>query len=158
MLKYLKYFSYVFRHKWFVFVEACKLGIPWLGIIHDMSKFLPDEFVAYTNFFYGKNPIKRDKTGYYKPTTTGDDKFDFAWLLHQKRNKHHWQWWILPEDQGSYKILDMPDKYILEMVADWKGAGLAQGKPDTNAWYEANKHKIVLSERTRFMVERILKW
>lgn len=51
MRKYLKYFNYVFRHKWFVFVECFKFGLLWQGLIHDWSKFLPDEFIAYANFF-----------------------------------------------------------------------------------------------------------
>ena len=113
-MKYLKYCWYVIRHKWFVFIESYKLGIPWLGIIHDWSKFLPSEFLPYANFFYGSDAKQvRDETGYYKPTDTGNSEFDFAWLLHQKRNKHHWQWWILPEDDGCIKVLEIPNRYNL---------------------------------------------
>ena len=153
-MKYLKYLRYVFRHKWFVFVNACKFGIPFLGIIHDISKFSPDELIPYANYFYGKNKKNpRDKTGYYKPTDTGDEAFDFAWLLHQKRNKHHWQWWVLPEDDGGLKVLEMPERYRREMLADWRGAGQAQGTPNTKAWYEANKDKMQLGENTRKWIE-----
>lgn len=153
----LKYLWYVLRHRWFVFVECCRLGIPWRGIVHDMTKFLPDEFFPYANYFHGpKRKEWRDKTGYYKPTDTGDSAFDFAWLLHQKRNPHHWQWWILPEDCGNIKVLRMPERYILEMVADWHGAGKAQGKPDTVQWYEANKDKMTLHSETRFRIEELL--
>lgn len=155
MRKHLKYLAYVIRHKWFVFTEACKLGIPLLGIIHDMSKFSPTEWFPYVNFFYGKNN-PRDKTGYYKPTDTGDQAFDFAWLLHQKRNKHHWQWWVLPEDEGGLKVLEMPLKYRKEMLADWRGAGKAQGTPDTKVWYATNKHKILLGIETRQWIEKAL--
>lgn len=155
MSKHLKYGSYVLRHKWFVFIEALKLGIPWLGIIHDLSKFLPSEWIPYAAFFYGEKPSPRDNTGYYKPTDTGNQAFDFAWLLHQKRNKHHWQWWILPDDSGGQKTLPMPDKYRREMLADWRGAGRAQGYGDnTPEWYEANKHKMRLHPDTREWIER----
>jgi hypothetical protein len=156
MIKYLKYLSYVLRHKWFVFIECCKMGIPWLGIIHDWSKFLPSEFSPYAVHFYGKGKsIKegRDSTGYYKPTNTGDQAFDFAWLLHQKRNKHHWQWWILPEDEGGVVIFEIPISYRKEMLCDWRGAGRAQGTPDTVKWYDRNKGKMILAEDTRRWIE-----
>ena len=165
-MKYFKYLSYVIRHKWFVFIECCKLEEIWLGIIHDWSKFLPSEFIPYARHFYGEGShhkngshackgIKtgRDETGYYKAGDTGDDLFDFAWLLHQKRNKHHWQWWILPEDDGGIKIFSMSDKYRQEMLADWRGAGRAQKTPDTKVWYKKNGHKMKLSPRTRYWVE-----
>jgi hypothetical protein len=96
-MKYLKYLWYVIKHKWFVFIECAKCGIIWRGIVHDLSKFRPSEFFAYANHFYGSKEPVRDKTGYYKPTDTGDSAFDYAWFLHQKRNPHHWQYWIMPD-------------------------------------------------------------
>jgi len=66
MKKYFEYLIYVLRHKWYVFIECCRVGIIWSGLTHDLSKFLPDEFIPYANYFYGNNKKKRDKTGYYK--------------------------------------------------------------------------------------------
>jgi uncharacterized protein DUF5662 len=155
MLRHLLYLKYVLRHKWFVFVECMKLGVPlWIAVWHDWDKFLPDEWFPYVNFFHGpkKQPI-RDETGYYKPTDTGDLAFDFAWLLHQKRNRHHWQWWVLPEDDGGTKVLEMSDVYRREMLADWRGAGKAQGTPSTYNWYYKNKDKMTLGQKTREWVE-----
>ena len=158
MISHLCYLKYVLVHKWFVFVAACKLGIPWLGIIHDWHKFRPSEWGPYVNHFHGKKAKKviRDETGYYKPTDTGDPAFDFAWLLHQKLGRHHWQWWVLPEDTEGMKILPMSDRYRREMLADWIGAGRAQGKTDTRAWYLKNGHKLQLHPDTRKWVERML--
>lgn len=154
---HLSYLTYVVKHKWFVFIECCKLGTPALGIVHDWSKFLPSEWFPYVNYFYGPSDRpRRDKSGYYKPTDTGDTAFDFAWLLHQKRNKHHWQWWTLPEDGGGLKVLPMSDRHRREMLADWRGAGRAQGTPNTRAWYEKNKEKMQLHPETRFWVEAAL--
>jgi Family of unknown function (DUF5662) len=153
--KHLKYASYVLRHKAFVFAEACKLGIPLQGALHDLSKLRPSEWFPYADFFFApKNGVQtRDKTGYYKPTDTGDKAFDHAWLLHQKRNPHHWQFWILPEDSGGVKVLEMPLQYRKEMVADWRGAGKVQGKPDTLGWYVVNRSKMQLGVETRNWVE-----
>jgi len=160
MKKYLRYLNYLIKHKWFVFLESCKEGIMWQGFIHDLSKFLPSEFFPYVEHFYGGkdyNDINkgRDETGYYKPTDTGDKDFDFAWLLHQKRNKHHWQWWILPEDEGGLKILEMPLKYRKEMLCDWLGAAKAQGHKDNRKeWYNKNKDKMQLGPETERWIEQ----
>lgn len=164
-MKYLKYLWYVVRHKWYVFLECKKSHLTWLGIIHDWSKLRPSEFFPYANHFYGKGKdisTGRDKTGYYKPTDTGDPAFDLAWFYHQKRNKHHWQYWITPEDRtpvfgekSGLKILTMPSKYRREMVCDWKGASRAQGKGrNIFDWWEANNHKMQLHPTTREILER----
>lgn len=136
---YIKYLDYVLRHKWYVFKECCVQRLYWRGLVHDLSKFLPSEFIPYAKHFYGgehEDISKGRKDGYYKPTDTGDTAFDFAWLLHQKRNRHHWQCWVLPEDEGGMKILNMDGRCIDEMVCDWRSAGRAQHSPLTiGEWY-----------------------
>ena len=132
--------------------------------MHDMSKFRPSEFISYARYFYqpdGAPTQIRDKTGYYKPTDTGDSAFDFAWLLHQKRNDHHWQWWVLPEDNGGTKILRMDYVAMVEMLCDWAGAGKAQGyhSPpedpyfETRNWYTQNKHKMQIHNDVAVWIE-----
>ncbi|MEA4924078.1 MAG: DUF5662 family protein [Syntrophomonadaceae bacterium] len=154
-MKYLVFLNYLIRHKWHVLVECCRYGVPWRGICHDISKFLPDEFVAYANYYHTHhvrpqpiiNPAGSDNSVYYS-----------AWLIHQKRNPHHWQWWILYGEDSSPIVIPMPDKYIKEMVADWHGAGKAQGQPDIMTWYEANKGKMLLHVSTRRKVEQLLQF
>jgi hypothetical protein len=127
----------------------------------------PSEFIPYANHFYGgKRNINegRDATGYYKPVDTGDKEFDFAWLLHQKRNRHHWQWWVLPDDEGSVKILEISEPYRTEMICDWLGASLAQGKKcphndkylEVRKWWNVNNHKMQLHPNTRVWIENVL--
>jgi hypothetical protein len=104
---YLKYLKTLLRHKWFVFVEACKLGIPLLGVLHDLSKFLPDEFIPYARYFNGEYPDQEKadliwRHRYVRITLTKEKverDFNLAWLKHQRRNKHHWQWWYLMNDE-----------------------------------------------------------
>lgn len=155
---HLKYLWYIIKHKWFVFVEAIKLGIPWLGLVHDWSKFLPDEWLPYARYFYGPKLPKshtEDPVGYfYVPAAHTASAFDLAWLKHIHRNRHHWQWWVLREDDGGIKILAMSDRHRREMLADWRGAGRAQGYGDnTKPWYEANKDKMHLHPDTRRWIE-----
>lgn len=152
LASHLRYARYLIRHKWFVFVECAKLGIPIQGLLHDWSKFRPTEWNPYVRYFYGEQPSPRDKTGAYDPLKVGED-FDFAWLSHQHLNPHHHQHWVLRGDDGTLKALPMLHEYLLEMLADWKGAGMAQGKSDTKGWYLANKDKMVLHPDTRRWVE-----
>lgn len=155
MRQYPPYLWYLLRHKWYVFVEAVKEGIPWRGFMHDMSKLRPSELIPYARFFYNKS--RRDKTGYYKPTDTGDPAFDYSWFLHTRRNDHHWQHWVLPLDEAGYKILPMSEGARVEMMCDWKGAGRAQGTSnENNEWYKANGHKLQLHPETRAWIEEYI--
>jgi hypothetical protein len=159
-MKHLNYLKYVLIHKWFVFIECCKLGIPLKGIIHDLSKFTPSEWFPYVNYFYGNYPewskmSPAEKSLYFGKTKEDIKKvFDLAWLYHQKRNRHHWQYWVLQKDDGRLVPLKMPLVYAKEMLADWIGAGLAiTGERDINIWYEHNKNKIRLHDETRNWIE-----
>ncbi len=97
------------------------------------------------HFFGGGRITKNDDKGYYKPTDTGDAAFDFAWFLHQKRNKHHWQYWVFPAGGRAEKALKIPERYLVEMLCDWVGAAKAQGaNPDIAAWFIANRAKMNL--------------
>ena len=160
MMKYWKYLKYVVRHKWFVTVECFKVGLYWRGIKHDLSKFRPSEFVPYANYFYGNGDgIKtgRDKSGYYRAGASPDEKFNYAWLLHQKRNDHHWQWWHLVLDEDGETDFPMSNDALLEMVADWKGAGKAiSGQADPQGWYEKNGNKMRLHPTSRENLRYIL--
>ena len=150
MKRHIAYLKYIIRHKWFVFVAGLKLRVPlWQLIIHDWTKFLPSEWSEYAFTFYNK-----DGSGRYIETPG----FIEAWNHHQKRNKHHWQYWVLTTDSGETESIPMPMKYIREMVADWCGAGRAiTGKWDVISWYNKNRKNIMLHEYTREHVESILK-
>lgn len=90
MKKHFQYLNYVLRHKWFVFLAGIKIGASlWRLLLHDLSKFRPSEWSAYVNYFYGdKTDLETDRKA----------AFDRAWLYHQRRNPHHWQYWVLMED------------------------------------------------------------
>lgn len=110
------------------------------------------------DYFYrrgGKDDHAKNK-GAYKPGS--DNEFDQAWVKHQHRNPHHWQHWCLLQDDGQFKTLLMPRQYVREMVADWLGAGMAQGHGnDLNEWYERNKDKIKLHPDSRVLTESLIR-
>jgi hypothetical protein len=142
---HLRYGSYVARHKWFVFRAGLKTGAPlWRLVIHDWSKLTPAEWGPYVRTFYAKHKAR-------------PGEFDKAWLHHQHRNPHHWQHWLLREDDGDLKVLPMPEKFVREMVADWMGAGRAiTGQWGATDWYLANFGRIVLDPETRKQVHELL--
>lgn len=157
MKRHWSYFRYLIRHKWFVFVAGLQTEAPlWRLVIHDWSKFLPCEWGPYARSFYNRDGSKRD----WKTRDPWDQmEFNEAWNHHQKFNKHHWQYWLLTNDNDDpkHKPLPIPEKYLLEMVSDWMGTGrLITGKWDVWNWYEANKSRIILNERTRASVEWLL--
>ena len=144
------YFQYVMRHKWHVFVGCLRLGVPLhQAIIHDWVKFLPIEWDAYVRQFYNPDGTKRGRG-------ESSTAFHFAWLHHQ-RQPHHWQAWVSIGDGGKLTPLPMPQRFILEMVADWYGAGKAiSGKNDIAGWYGKMREKILLDPATRVEVELII--
>lgn len=159
--RHARYGYYVGRHKFFVGVQCARRGLLARALLHDLSKLLPGEWLPYASYFFpdGEPRQRRDSTGYYKPTDTGDAAFDFAWLLHQKRNDHHWQWWILPCDDGGEKVLEMSERARLEMVCDWWGASMAQGFGGWSGvvtWYHTNKGKMRFGPCTTRWIERFL--
>lgn len=105
-----------------------------------------------SHFFYGGD---KRKDRFYTPSQ-GTYEFNVAWLKHQHRSPHHWQHWVLQEDDGDKFALEMPVKYVKEMICDWRGAGKAQGFNDTPAWYLKNKDKMILAPATRLLVESLL--
>lgn len=164
MSTHLKYAVYLARHKWFVFLAGLKTKAPlWRLLIHDWSKFLPCEWLPYARYFYGYQPDWNDAKiqcpAYpYSGTRQGvAESFDRAWLHHQHANPHHWQHWVLREDSGAVKLLEMPEHFAREMVADWMGAGRAiTGKWEAANWYAKNREIIQLAEQTRLKVEELL--
>lgn len=115
---------------------------------HDKSKNEPDEYDAYDAYFYGRNrsfQVVQD--------------FNYAWLNHIHRNPHHWQHWILLNDEPNDGeiILDIPYRYILEMICDWWTFSWAKGDlTEIFNWYDQHKSYMKLSEKTRKTVEDIL--
>lgn len=123
--------------------------INMIAFSHDQSKFNYEEYKAYDDYFYGE-----------ERTPEIEKAFDKAWLHHIHNNPHHWQYWILFEDEGGIlkpKVLEMPEIYIIEMVADW--GSFSYRKKDAlelKDWYNAHKDKMLLHPNTKTTVEMLV--
>jgi hypothetical protein len=145
--KYLRNLWYIIQHKWFVLLVCWRNGLYWQGIVHDLSKFSPIEFYAYSwNFF--AIPLEVAGSGdKYK------NLFQYAWLHHQHHNKHHWNYWVV--DQDKKEALPIPDKYLREMLCDW--AAMSRKFGDTpQEFFNKNRYKMVLHPETVAIIERKL--
>lgn len=114
---------------------------------HDQSKNEPDEYEAYDAYFYGER------------TPEVEEAFNRAWLLHIHRNPHHWQYWVLNNDdpdEGEICI-EMPYNYIIEMICDWWAFSWQKGNlSEIFNWYDEHSAYIKLAPKTRETVEDIL--
>lgn len=129
-------------------IEGFNDNFEWqIGIAHDQSKTQSDEYTAYDNYFYGNRSYQVVQD------------FNKAWLLHIHRNPHHWQHWILINDNPNEGeiILDMDYVYILEMICDWWAFSWNSGDlTEIFKWYDQHKDYMKLSDKTRKTVEDIL--
>lgn len=171
MKAHWNYLKYVIRHKWHVYQASRITGASrFRGLIHDWSKFLPCEWFPYVDNFYADKPVPAHgderNFGGLSPVEceyiikSRNRAFDHAWNHHQKANKHHWQYWVLinDSDEPKYQPMQMPEKYVREMVADWVGAGIAiTGRMEAGSWYAKNKDNMVLHEISRGQVESIIR-
>lgn len=126
------------------------LGLPADQLAaHDASKWDEVEFIPYARYFveHGGSPVDRPDV---------KDDFVRAWLHHLHHNPHHWQHWIFPD--GYYPsgsgvepggVVEMPEYFALEMIADWHGAGYAYtGSWDIADWLGKNMPRIRVHSKT----------
>jgi hypothetical protein len=101
MARHWQYLKYVLRHKWFVLLAGMREGVPlWMLILHDWDKFMPDEWIPYARTFY-----KPDGTKQYVESVD----FAYAWMKHQHRNKHHWQYWLWIDVPSHNTAIPLPE-------------------------------------------------
>ena len=114
---------------------------------HDASKYDTNEYQAYDAYFYGNAS--------YEAT----QDFNRAWLMHIHKNPHHWQHWVLINDdpEKGEIVLNMPDCYIVEMICDWMSFAFKKGNLyEIFDWYNEHEEYMKLSSYTRGKIESIL--
>ena len=127
MLKnFCGHLSTVVRHRHKVFIHCCRVGIPVRGLLHDLSKFSPTEFIPGVRFFLGtRSPNEEERA------TFGHS---LAWMHHKGRNRHHFEYWTdyNPETKQISPV-KMPIRFVKEMFCDRVAASkIYQGKNYTD--------------------------
>jgi hypothetical protein len=154
-MKWYLHFKTINNHKKLVLNYCFRLGLYWQGLMHDMSKYSPVEFLVGAKYYQGNqspNNIERKEKGYSS-----------AWLHHKGRNKHHLEYWI------DYSIgetsplagMEMPLKYVVEMFCDRVAASKTYRKEqyldsDPYDYYMKSKGFYVMHPNTRALLEQML--
>ena len=148
----IKHFSLITHHKWIVFKLCCKVGKPWRGLLHDLSKYSPTEFLEGVKYYVGSHsPITEAKkqVGYSK-----------AWLHHRGRNKHHLEYWV--DQTAKERTPIMPYPYAVEMICDKLAASIVyEGKNWTKEfelayWEEKEKDKVEMNPKIRDFITAVM--
>ena len=125
-MKALKHFVTITKHRMIVCGGCFRVGLYWRGLVHDLSKYSPTEFLSGIKYYQGTrspNTAEREEKGYSE-----------AWMHHKGRNRHHYEYWTdLSLETKRYEALPMPRKYLAEMVMDRRAACITyQGKNYTD--------------------------
>ena len=137
----IKHTKLVLTHKWYVFIYCTKLGLPWRGLVHDMSKFSPTEFCESVKYYDGKiSPITVCK---------GKNGYSEAWLHHKGRNKHHTHYWV--DETAIEKTPIIPYKYVAEMICDKLSASKVYNGKD---WTKRSELEYWEKEKLRIRVNK----
>jgi len=110
----IQHFKTITEHRKLVREYCFRLGLYRQGLMHDLSKYSPSEFIRGAIYYQGTrspNNKEREETGVSK-----------AWLHHKGRNKHHFEYWIdyTIEEDGTVGFGGnrMPRRYVAEMFCD----------------------------------------
>ena len=155
MLEGLKgHFLTVVRHRHKVMQHCFRAGIIWRGLVHDLSKFSPTEFIPGVVYFQGDrspNEKEREETGYSK-----------AWMHHKGRNRHHFEYWTdYSPVTKKLEPVKMPDVYIFEMFCDRVAASKIYNKEKYTddmplAYFNRAKHRRIIEAETAAKLEFLL--
>lgn len=104
--------------------------------LHDLSKFSANEAFGYAM--------------YNRETGHGKEGFELAWHHHKMNNPHHPEYWLNPNRSGELEPLYMPNIYILEMIADWIGAGKTYGS-SLEEWLPKNLPKFKFKNYSKIL-------
>lgn len=155
-MKAWEHFKTITHHKLLVMQGCFKVGLYKQGLLHDMSKYSPSEFLVGIKYYQGTrspNNAEREALGYSS-----------AWLHHKGRNKHHYEYWIdysTKEIKGGMAPAPMPEKYIVEMLMDRIAAcriynGKAYTQEDPWIYYSKGKEQAPLHPKTKALLEKLL--
>ena len=150
----IKHFKTITHHKILVAKGCFRVGLYLQGLLHDMSKYSPSEFLVGCKYYQGfrsPNDAERRAKGYSS-----------SWLHHKGRNKHHFEYWT------DYNLarkcvmpIKMPLKYVIEMFCDRVAASKTYMKDKyTDAYpleyFERGKSTRSIDPETSALLEKLL--
>ncbi len=155
MIHPIKHLRVICHHRHLVIKHAFMAGIPFRGLLHDLSKFSPTEYFAGAKYFLGNrspNERERELIGYSS-----------AWLHHKGRNRHHFEYWndVNPKTK-RYEPVRMPTVYLIEMFCDRVAAsktyqGMAYTDSHPLEYFLRGNARLSMHKDTADELERLLR-
>ncbi len=144
------HFYTITKHRWIVFKLSIRAGIPWRGLVHDLSKY------SWTEFWEGVKYFQGDRSPIF--ACVEDKGYSEARLHHRGRNKHHPQYWY--DEFAKIKEPIMPYKYVAEMICDQLAASKTyEGKKWNNEsisrYWNKVEENVHLNPRLKDMLREI---
>lgn len=110
-MKAIEHLKTITKHKIKVMQGCFSVGLYKQGLLHDLSKYMPSEFLVGAKYYQGDrspNNAEREDKGYSE-----------AWIHHKGRNKHHYEYWTdYSGEHGDIEPVKMPIRYLIEMFED----------------------------------------
>ena len=142
------------HHRRLVRQGCFRVGLYWQGLTHDLSKFSPTEFRIGVRYYQGTrspNAAEREING-----------CSMAWMHHKGRNRHHFEYWTdLSLATRTYVPIEMPPRYLAEMVMDriaacktYQGAAYTDASP--LAYFEKSGEGRDIHPKTRAQLTYLL--
>lgn len=154
-MKAWQHFKTITHHRHLVMKACFAVGLYKQGLLHDLSKYMPVEFMVGAKYYQGDkspNNAEREATG-----------VSLAWLHHKGRNKHHFEYWIDYGLESGHQMtgMKMPVKYVVEMYCDRVAACKNYQKDaytDSSAleYYNKGKSKYLMHAETAALLEDML--
>ena len=142
------------KHRRLVRKYCFRLGLYRQGLMHDLSKYSPTEFLPGIRYYTGKkspNGGEREEMG-----------FSTAWMHHKGRNRHHIEYWTdyVGPDKEMVGV-PMPVKYFCEMFCDRVSASrIYNGDAYTDAmpleYFHKSKEYRLMHPSTKELLEKLL--
>lgn len=155
MAKYhfLKHFHTVNKHRFIVFINCIKCGIPFRGLVHDLSKYSPTEFIPSARYCTGKkSPIGEERKA--------EGGYSRVFIHHTRKNRHHYEYWV-DVTTGDIILAPIPYKFILEMCCDMISASEVYNKKNYDrsmplAYFLKNEKKSMMHQASKDFVIQVL--
>lgn len=108
----------------------------------------------------GSFRTEEDAIAYSNFLARWKEKWQRAWLRHQSRNPHHWEYWIPRTAVYGHRNMEpirMPTRYVRELIGDWLAASRAYtGSWDMEEWLSKNVGKVALHNDSGDDLQKIL--
>ena len=146
-------------HRQLVRKYCFRLGLYRQGLVHDLSKYSPAEFIQGARYYQGT-----DSPNFRERRENGLG-YSLAWLHHKGRNRHHFDYWLdyclQPDGSFVFSGCRMPIRYVAEMFCDSVAASrtyLKENYSDASPYdyFMRSRKKVPMHPDTREEIEKML--